>query len=338
LIQQTNQAFSDLFGYSSDQVYKQPLVKFFTPDQSAPLTNALQMIIEDEQPPRIETVVHREDNTTFNADIAFASVMDEKGAALNIICSVRDVTQHKQIEEGLRASLLKERELNELKSRFVSMVSHEFRTPLSVIQSSTDLVTRYSDRMTEERKKDHLEQIEVQVKRLTGLLDEVLMLSKAETVGLDFNPTIVELEALCQIMIQDIQLTAEDRMLIFNFTPDSAPAILIDPKLIRQAVTNLLSNAVKYSPPKSRIWLNVSFENHSVVFRVKDEGIGIPEEDQKRIFEIFHRASNVGTIPGTGLGLAIVKQSIEAHGGTMALESLPGQGTTFTLSIPLVPA
>jgi PAS domain S-box-containing protein len=332
-IQQTNRAFTELFGYHSDQVFRQSVISYIEPEQSDMFKEILQTVVKEAQPVPVDLIAHRADGTIFNAEIAFASVRNYKGDTTNVICSVRDVTQRKQIEEGLRKSLEREKELNELKSRFVSMVSHEFRTPLAIIQSSADIMARYSERMSQDQKTEHLTKIKLQVQRLTGLLDEVLTLSKAQSVGLEFNPIPIELSAMCQNIVEDMQLTMSDHVIEF-VNLNTCPEILADPKLISQAVTNLLSNAIIYSPTGRRVWLTVSCARHKVIIQTKDEGIGIPPEDQKHLFEIFHRASNVGSIPGTGLGLAIVKQAVEAHGGTIDVESKVGVGTTFTITFP----
>ncbi len=334
LIQQTNQAFSNLFGYPRDEVYQQSLVRFFEPNQREKLLEAFQMVAAGKPTAPIELVGHHHDERAFNAEMTFASVANRKQGNISIICNLRDVTQHKLIEEGLRTALLKEKEVNDLKTSFVSMVSHEFRTPLAVIQSSVEIVTHYGERLTDERKSQHLAKVAPQVKHLTGLLDEVLILSKAGTVGLPFNPIPVELDALCGGLVENAQLTTEKHRIQFSIIPNDHPAVLADPKLLTQSINNLLSNAIKYSPDGGTIWLDVVIEQEEIIFHVKDEGIGIPADDQKRMFEIFHRAGNVGTIAGTGLGLAIVRGFMDAHGGSINFETRIGEGTTFTLSIP----
>lgn len=334
IIQQTNQAFSKLFGYTRDEVDQQPLTHFFEATENEKLESALQMVLAGQLTAPIELVGHHRDAISFFAEMAFASVADRRKGVMNIICNLRDVTQHKLIEEELRTALSKAKELNDLKTRFVSTVSHEFRTPLAVIQSSVDLIINYADRLNDERKIHHLAKIKPQVKHLTGLLDEMLILSKVETTGLPFKPVPVELEILCRGLAENAQLTTERHTIQFSIRPAYHPPVLADPKLITQTLNNLLSNAIKYSPDGGTIWLDVTIEAEQITIQVKDEGIGIPEDDQKHLFGIFHRAANVGTIAGTGLGLSIVRQAIDAHGGNIRFESQLGKGTTFTLSIP----
>ena len=244
---------------------------------------------------------------------------------------LHDITAYKQVEEKLRRALDKERELNELKSRFVSIVSHEFRTPLSIIRSSSDLMLMYKDRMTNQQRQDRLENIQTQVTHMSELLEDVLTLGKAGAVGLDFRPQLIDLNAFCKEVIAAFSLTTPSYEIVFTGTDSYAPAT-VDTKLLRQALTNLLSNAVKYSPNEKQIYFDLECRSAEAVIRIRDFGIGIPEEDQARLFDHFQRASNVGDISGTGLGLAIVKQAVEAHGGRIQFRS--GHGTTFIVVLP----
>jgi PAS domain S-box-containing protein len=331
-IRQINPAFYNLFGYSDDDIIGKSLTMLVRANHVAKFEEAFQRIIANNQPERIELIGQRKDRTEFTFDIALAPFMEDEPS---VICSLHDITQRKQLEQELRGALEKEKELNDLKSRFSSMVSHEFRTPLAMIQSSSDLLKFYSDRLDNERKLEHLDAIQLQVKRLTGLLDEILVISRAESVGLEFHLEQTDLQVFCHSIVQEFQVMAATHRVDFSVTADCLLAY-IDAKLIRQALTNLLLNAVKYSSEGSTVHLMLSCTPTHALIRVTDQGIGIPEEDQKDLFEIFHRARNVGAIQGTGLGLAIVKQAVEAHGGTIGVESKIGVGTTFTITLPLM--
>ena len=227
-----------------------------------------------------------------------------------------DISEHKQVEENLRASLEQERQLNELKSRFVSMVSHDFRIPLTIIQSSSDLLLNYVDRMNEEKRQDHLEKIQFQIARLIQMLDNILIIGKAQQVGLEFKAEPLDVREFCAGLVSEFQLAAPAHQMIFNASGDNN-MVAVDAKLLRQAVTNLLSNAVKYSPGHQTVVVDLACGDSEIVLSVQDHGIGIPEADQKHLFEFFHRAQNVGDITGTGIGLSIVKQAVDAHGGTI---------------------
>ena len=333
-IEQTNQAFTKLFGYDGSEIYGQMFANFTDDDQKDMLTDSIRAVADDKQPIRLDCIVYRRDGTSFNAEMALSAVTEQEKRKTNVICNLRDVTERKRIEHELREALEKEKELNLLKSRFVSMVSHEFRTPLSTIHSSAELVQLYSDRMTDERKNEHLLRIESQVRHLTLLLDEILSYSKAQTVRLEFHPSLIELEPFCEGLVSAIQMNSPERQVNLQMDIEPCRFILIDPKLMSQVLTNLLSNAVKYSPNGKSVDLAVACDRNQVSFCVTDHGIGIPEEDRKRLFEAFHRASNVGGIPGTGLGLAIVKQAVDAHQGTIIVESEVGKGTSLTVMIP----
>ena len=247
---------------------------------------------------------------------------------------LRYAIERKRADVVLRNALDKERELNELKSRFVSMVSHDFRTPLAIIQSSSDLLNKYSDRMTVEKKEGHFTTIGTQIKRLTDLLEDLLTLTKAEIVGLNFSPVLCDLRIYCQEIVDDMQQLAGRRQITF-VVEGEVTSVAIDYQLMRRALVNLLSNAAKYSPPEGVIEFRLSGGSEQVLFCIQDQGIGIPQEDQARMFEVFHRANNVGNIPGTGLGLAIVKLAVDAHGGTITLDTHANVGTAFTISIPV---
>jgi signal transduction histidine kinase len=214
------------------------------------------------------------------------------------------------------------------------MVSHEFRTPLAVIQSSSDLLLHYGERMTDMRRREQLGEIHTQVRHLTGLLEDILTLNQFQAMGrksLTRQP--VNLKLLAAEITREIQQTARAHSILLSETGD-ADEVMLDPKLIRQVIGNLLNNAVKYSDPGSRVWFMLDSQPEQAILTFKDEGIGIPEEDQEHLFNTFHRGRNVGVISGTGLGLAIVKQAVEAHDGTISCESEPGVGTTFTVRIP----
>jgi predicted ATPase/signal transduction histidine kinase len=237
-------------------------------------------------------------------------------------------------EKQFRKALAKEKELTDLKSRFISMASHEFRTPLTTILSTTELLKYYSQNWSEEKKQTYFDRIENSVKQMTGLLEDVLLLGKAEAGKIEFQPSQLDLVNFCRSLVEEIQLgTSAKQTIVFSSEPECQEAYM-DESLLRHILSNLLSNAVKYSPPDSTILFELSFHEKQAIFHIQDQGIGIPEEDQKRLFESFHRAQNVGKISGTGLGLAIVKRSVDLHGGDISVNSQVNVGTTFTVSIP----
>jgi signal transduction histidine kinase len=239
--------------------------------------------------------------------------------------------------QRVEASLLKSEELSELKSRFFSLAAHEFRTPLTTILSSTELLEQYNHKLTPERKQQHFWRIKTSTKSMVQLLDEVLLVGKAEAGKLTFNPVPVNLSQLCASLVEEMQFSQGRQHAIDYVVGGIEASACLDEKLLRHALLNLLSNAIKYSPEGSPVGFELNFEGSQVRFVIRDEGIGIPPADRQRLFQSFQRASNVGTIPGTGLGLVVVKQAIDLHHGRIELDSAVGVGTTFTITLPLVP-
>lgn len=232
-------------------------------------------------------------------------------------------------EVAIRVALEKEKELSELKSRFWSMVAHEFRTPITSILSSAQLLEQYSHQLPEKRKREYLCLIQESVKSMNYLLDDVLTVIRAEGGNLKFEPAPLDLEQFCRALVEEIQFNATQKhRIILNYRGYCANTLL-DKNLLRHILINLLSNAIKYSPQGGNVYLNISCIDGEAILQVKDTGIGIPQEAQKHLFEPFHRADNVGQIPGTGLGMTMVKQCLDLHGGQIAVESEVGVGTTF---------
>jgi PAS domain S-box-containing protein len=329
-----------MFGYPGEAVIGQSLLTLIDPEEVENLKDALADISRGQPSRRIEVVSRRAPETLFHADIALSGITDQDEQPREVVCSIRDITERRQMEIGLRDMLRKERELGELKSRLISMASHDFRTPLAVILSSTTLLQMQqrlkSSKMTDEQKAQHLLNIESSVGHMTQLLNDVLSLTVAESGHLEINPSTVDLRVLCEEILRDVSTTTgQNHIFAFSASGDCMTTSM-DKKILRQVLTNLLSNAVKYSPEKSQIGFELACDGEWATFQIRDAGIGIPEADQERLFEPFHRAKNVGTRPGTGLGLAIVKRSVEAHGGQISFESQVGIGTTFVVRMPML--
>ena len=239
----------------------------------------------------------------------------------------------------LKQALEKEKELNQLKSRFITMASHEFRTPLAIISSSSGILQEFGDRLNEERKQEHLQTIQNTIKHITQILDDVLMINRAEGNKIELYLEAADIIDFCRYLIQET--AANHSQYSINFSVDlgekiTAESLIIqfDKKLLQQVITNLLNNAIKYSPNHNLVNFNLTKVDDQIIFKISDHGIGIPETDQVKLFESFHRASNVGNIAGTGLGLSIVKQCVDLHRGRISVESQIGKGTTMTVSIP----
>lgn len=246
-----------------------------------------------------------------------------------------NIQERKRAEAEIRSVLAKEQELSELKSRFVSMASHEFRTPLSIIFSSAELLERYSHKWSSEKKLTHFQRIQTAVKHMNEILNDVLFIGKAETGRLEIQRSPLDLVRFCRDLAEDLQLCDRNQHPISFESQQNHIHTCVDEKLLRHILTNLLSNAMKYSPAGSPVNFSLNCHQGEARFQISDRGIGIPSADQHHLFESFHRASNVGTISGTGLGLAIVKRCIDIYGGQIHLNSTVEIGTTFTVVLPV---
>ncbi len=268
----------------------------------------------------------------------YSAQLEERVAERTAALQVANSRLQQANAEVVRA-LEQEKELSELKSRFLSVASHEFRTPLAVILSSAQLLQRYASRLSEQKKADYLHRIQTSVQRMTSLVDDVLLVEQGRIGRLQFNPKSLDMIAFCQGITEEFQLgIGRQHQIVLSLAELENAASLparLDENLLDHILRNLLSNAIKYSPPDSRVTLNLARTETHVRLTVTDQGIGIPARDQARLFESFHRASNVGVIQGTGLGLHIVKQAVERHGGTIAVQSQEEQGSTFTVELPL---
>ncbi|HEY9808790.1 MAG TPA: PAS domain S-box protein [Halomicronema sp.] len=245
----------------------------------------------------------------------------------------QDITERKRVEEVGRF-LEKEREMSELKLRFFSMASHEFRTPLSTILLSAQSLKNSGGRWGEAKTFKNLDRIETSAKTMTQLLTDILMLTRAEAGKLDFQPEMLNLTEFCLTIIEQIEvsLLGNQRVLfVSEWVGDDA---WVDEKLLRSILSNLLSNAIKYSGEASSIYLTLRRSGELAMFQIRDEGIGILLEDRQFLYDSFHRGENVGNIPGTGLGLAVVKKCVELHGGGISVESEVGVGSLFTVWVP----
>lgn len=252
------------------------------------------------------------------------------------------VEKRKKIEEALRESqreleiaLQKEKELNELKSKFVTMASHEFRTPLSTILSSSTLIGKYTDAETQAKREKHINRIKNSVNHLVNILNDLLSIGKIEEGKTEVKPEEFDLvQVLDEIMEQMEQNTKQGQQLQLK-SDWVKKKVVLDSYLFRNICLNLISNAIKYSPEGKEIDICICEHESGFIFKVVDHGIGIPEEEQKGLFERFFRANNVTNIQGTGLGLSIVKSYTNLMGGEINFESKLGEGTTFFVKLPL---
>lgn len=279
------------------------------------------------------TLIHKNGNPV-HLLVSASPLVDKQGAYSGSLAVMTDITVQKQAEAALRQALAKEKELGELKSRFVSMASHEFRTPLATILTLTETLSAYRHKFTEAQIELRLERIKEQINHLKGIMEDVLLLSRMQARRIVFTPMPLDLDAFCRGILDEFQTPSESQTRLQYRSSGVPRTVQVDQKLMRQVISNLISNAIKYSPAAQSVLVSLEFTADAFSLRVCDEGIGIPEADLPYIFEPFHRAANVGAISGTGLGMVITKEAVELHGGAITVESQVQQGTTCTVRIP----
>lgn len=291
------------------------------------------------------------DGTIYWVDTTIVPFLNDKGKPYQYVAIRSDITQRKEAEQEilklndeledkvkertleLTQSLEREKALNDLKSRFVSMASHEFRTPLSSILSSVSLLEKYTDPEHADKRNKHFTRVKDSVRNLTGILEDFLSLDKLEQGKTEVMPERVDLREFGEQVKGQVEgMLKEGQSVHFSCTGNTI--IVVDKKILRNILFNLLSNAIKYSPEEKTISLYSEVSDKTIRIRVKDEGIGIPEEEQKNMFRTFFRAKNAELIQGTGLGLTIVKRYIELLGGNISFTSVVNQGTTFNIEFP----
>lgn len=246
---------------------------------------------------------------------------------------IQNITEIKKTQEELLNALQKQKELNDLKSKFVSIASHEFRTPLSTILSSSFLVGKYNKTEDSEKREKHLERIKTSVNNLTDILNDFLSVGKIEEGGLKNRPTLFNVNSFFKDLMEEMKpYLKTGQQIIFNHKGSEMASL--DRQHLKNIFINLLSNAIKYSPEEKPIHLTSTYGKDSLEISVRDEGIGIPEEDQKHLFETFFRANNVSNIQGTGMGLHIVKKYLQIMGASIQFTSAENKGTTFNTRFP----
>ncbi len=272
----------------------------------------------------------RKDGSTFYVSLNVKALKDSRGDITSYLAIAIDISEKKKAEEELRATLKKEMELNELKSRFVSMASHEFRTPLSSVLSSAYLLSKYTTTDDQPQRDKHIQRIVSSVTSLTDILNDFLSVGKIEegNISARYSEYIVN-EQVADV-IQGVQHMLKKEQHI-SYRHVGTNTVSLDPSMMKHIITNLLSNAIKFSPEGSEIELTTEQNGDAFILSVKDNGIGIPAEDQENLFKRFFRSSNVTNIQGTGLGLHIVSKYAELMNGTIECNSEEGKGTEFTI-------
>lgn len=332
-----NELSEALFGYSRNELIGQS-IDVLVPEDVRPAHTHLRDGYAANPRMRhmgngLELFAQRKDGSEFPVEIKLSYIKIQTG--IMVIAFIVDITERKKAEDALLQAFEKERELSDLKSRFVSMSSHEFRTPLANILAMTETLSSYRHKMNDGQISDRLDSIRGQVNRLKGIMDDVLQLTRIQAKRIEFQPLDMDLDAFCREVLAELKHRTDVHHQINYTCLVTPPVAKLDKKLIRQILDNLLSNALKYSTADRPIDVQLTYQDEVLILSIHDQGIGIPDADTKHLFEPFHRASNVGTISGTGLGLVIAKEAVEMHSGTIDVQSRVGQGTTITIHIPV---
>jgi two-component system sensor kinase FixL len=330
-----NEGAQQIKGYTGAEIIGQPISVFYTDEDNRlgePFFN-LQKALEEG---RYESVGlrKRKDGSVFYADVVFTPIYDDKNNLKGFAKITRDITKQKKAEEDMLLTLRREKELNEMKSRFVTLASHEFKTPLSVILSSVSLIEKYTETDMQDKRLKHVHRIKSNVNNLKQILNDFLSLEMLEGGIVRNCPVSADLVHLCREVIEDMEGSLKEGQHV-DFRVTGMPGtVQADTHLLRNILNNLLSNAIKYSPEQTSIDCILTYRPDSIDIQFKDHGIGIPEEEQAQLFERFFRATNSTGTSGTGLGLSIVKKYLDLMGGQIQLVSIPGQGSTFTVTLP----
>jgi len=357
------------------EVLGRSVLEFIDPSCHQLLKDNIKKLLEGKNEEKLsEYIAIRKDKSRFHIDINSTVLYDQNGKPSSLLFIERDITERKRVEEELekhrkhleelvkertaelnkanislrreiekqkeyemllKNSLTKEKELSMMKSSFISTASHEFRTPLTSILSSSEMLQRYKKKWDEAKKDEHFDRIKRQVGYLTKLLDDVLLISKTESGRIEYNPSEVNIKQLIEDSLKESKAQMqESHKVVKKFTCEKN-TFNVDGKLMRFIVSNLLSNAIKFSPNGGKIEIKTDCNAKDLKLAISDQGIGLAPEDVNKIFQSFYRSSNVGAISGTGLGLSIVHHAVELHGGKIIVKSELGKGTTFEVSIPL---
>ena len=355
LVNEWNKTAEKITGFKKAEVLGQDLVEgYITEDYQAAVKEVLDKALVGKETANYEFPLFTKDgrrvmvllnsSTRRNAEGKITGVLGV-GQDISEMDKLRtDLNEYKEALESrvesrtrdLEKSLEREKELGLLKSRFVTMASHEFRTPLTAINATSDIILRYADKMNQDEINLRLETIKNEVRDMVTMLEDILIIGKSDVQKLEYNPDLLDIVSLIKDIIVEYQLSeVHNKTIIYHL---SSPAIMakVDKKWIKNIVINLITNAIKYSDKDTDVEVSINEDQDSVSFSFKDDGIGISQEDIKVLFEPFYRGSNVNEIPGTGLGLVVLQKAVELHNGKIEIESELGKGSIFTIILPNV--
>lgn len=346
-INEWNQVCAKITGYSKNEVLGLNLIKDFLPENYQVLvTDIFKSALRGKNQSNYEIPILTKPGNRVIILLNATPRKNIKGDIIGVFAVGQNITElteyREQLEQKvqertkkLNDALSKEKELVAMKSKFVSMASHEFRTPLSTITFIADYIRKYKDKLSEEKFSGKLCKIDEQVKHMTHLLDDILVMGKSEAGKIKLNKADLLIKDFIKSIKEEVEHSAINSHRIMYSVASEHKVIHTDEKLLRNILINLLTNSIKFSPGKEKVLLDVICSHGKLIMIVKDWGMGIAKEDQEKVFEAFHRTNNVGTIQGTGLGLSIMKKAVDLLSGDIDLTSNLGEGTTFKVTIPL---
>ena len=330
-------SIKELLGYMPEEVIGRSPLDFVHPEDREKLETAIfRPVIEGTMEKAVTEARLANSKGEYNWFEAIIQPIYHEDELEGILSVARDITERKRFQNEIQKALEKEKELNELKSTFISMASHEFRTPLTSIKSSVDMLGLYAEELGSHRNsplQKHFEKINHQIDRLSNLMNDVLILGKTDANKIPFEPEKTDLTHLCQHIIERQFSNEEDERTVDVSFSGKRQKVEVDSSLFEHIITNLCSNALKYSMGKGNPRLSLDYREDAVVIEVCDEGIGIPESEQSQLFNSFFRAKNASVYDGTGLGLVIVDEFMSLHGGQIEVESEENKGTCVRLTL-----
>ena len=324
-----NDAYCQYFNIEREAWLGKSFLALTIPENYRAIHERIQEVLADPSPKETVTRTIFSDGTYHWVQWIDYGIVDDHENVVAIQAVGRDITSLKRAEE----QLAQEREVVEFRKRLMSMISHEFRTPLTVIQSASEILIHYRARLSEDRQDTYLERIIAQVHRLIHMLDDMVLLDKSESHMLQIVPESVNIADFFSALVDDFRMTYPHHEIVLRLEISNDP-YCSDSMSLRHIFDNLIGNALRYSPKGKSVTMEVRQQDDMLHVRISDEGIGIPEEDQKSIFDNFFRGKNTTGITGTGLGLSIVKQYVDVLDGTVKYESHVDHGTHFTVTLP----
>ncbi len=333
-IMKVNEAACRMLGRAEAELQAEGLAPFLHPEDRAEGTRIFGELFAGRAASlQTEQRFVRRDQQVMWALVTAAPVGGGPKGPECFVCQIVDISDQKTLEQSMATALRKERELSELKTRFVSMASHEMRTPLATIMGSLELVERFGEQWPEEKRRKHLQRARQSVREMTDLLEDVLALGRAEEGRLPFEPEPTYTQTFLADLVRELEAAAPGRRIDLEHAGPRG-AVLVDRKLLRLITSNLVANALKYSAPEAPVRIRISAgPDDALALSVRDEGIGIPQADLPYIFDSFYRAANVGAVRGSGLGLALVKRAADLHGGEIRIASEEGRGTEVSVTL-----